>query len=299
AAGLVAIGRPSNLGGLHFLAALLKDIPVSRTIIVVGENDRKPSTHPMPDYWPGRHGAYITATELARLIDRPVKWSMVRKAKDARDWLVKKAKGGTHPKTWTAMGVELVKQLASDAIETLPNVPTGIELVDQSGKCIDGFKPFLKGRKGLRHEGKNAAPKFMCRKWRKCPPCRATHHNKYASWFYRCLVQWCDPLRRLEAIPLIDTSEVRRGRESLGWVAPMEYPQDFPTGPWSLYGGVVGVKEKESLTSSIDRKCIKSNRKSEFLTILTDLVKLCQELPSCCQLIMNIREEYLYMTSWQ
>ena len=67
AMGLTAIGRPSNFGGVDHLVELLKDVPSTRTIIIVGENDRKPDGS-----WPGRDGAVGTAERLAMRLRRPV-----------------------------------------------------------------------------------------------------------------------------------------------------------------------------------------------------------------------------------
>lgn len=83
AAGLSAVGRPSNTGGVEHLVALLADIPRDREVIVVGENDQNPS-----GLWPGRDGAVRTATALAAKLARPVAWALTPDgAKDPRAWL--------------------------------------------------------------------------------------------------------------------------------------------------------------------------------------------------------------------
>lgn len=82
ALGLCAIGRPSNKGGWVQIGKLLAAIDADREIIVVGENDRKPS-----GFWPGREGAEETARELAALLNRPVKAALVAEPfKDTREW---------------------------------------------------------------------------------------------------------------------------------------------------------------------------------------------------------------------
>lgn len=53
--GLVAIGRPSNTGGLEEAAALLR----GRSVIIVGENDEKTDGS-----WPGKHGVNKTLSAL-------------------------------------------------------------------------------------------------------------------------------------------------------------------------------------------------------------------------------------------
>ncbi len=52
AAGLAAVGRPSNTGGTDHLIELFRDVPAARQIVILGENDRKPDGS-----WPGRDGA--------------------------------------------------------------------------------------------------------------------------------------------------------------------------------------------------------------------------------------------------
>src|SRR5690606_20980511 len=78
AAGLAAVGRPSNMGGVEHLARLL----AGRDVVVVGERDRRPGA------WPGRDGAVAVAGTLAREWGRPVRWVLPpASAKDMRDAL--------------------------------------------------------------------------------------------------------------------------------------------------------------------------------------------------------------------
>jgi putative DNA primase/helicase len=79
---LAAVGRPSNTGGVEHLAELLRDVPESRPIIVLGEMDAKPNGD-----WPGRDGAEATAKRLAKVLGRPVCWAISPDgSKDARQW---------------------------------------------------------------------------------------------------------------------------------------------------------------------------------------------------------------------
>lgn len=82
--GLAVIGRSNNRNQANIsqLARLLGRVPVSREIIVVGENDRKPNGD-----WPGRTGAEKTAQELSELLKRPVRAALVPEPfKDTREW---------------------------------------------------------------------------------------------------------------------------------------------------------------------------------------------------------------------
>jgi len=113
AAGLAAVGRPSDRGGVADLAALLRELPPARPLVVVGENDEKPD-----GTWPGRDGAEAVAAGLAHRLRRPVAWAMTPGgAKDVRDWLTDLARADS---AWGARGVELVALLTAAATDTAP-----------------------------------------------------------------------------------------------------------------------------------------------------------------------------------
>jgi putative DNA primase/helicase len=122
AAGLCAIGRPSNTGGVPLLAKLLRDWPTERGIVIVGENDRKESGE-----WPGRTGAESTARTLATKLNRSVKWALPPDgSKDARQWLTASEHGET---PWPVRGQELLGFLEAEAVTIAP--PTaGLTLGD-------------------------------------------------------------------------------------------------------------------------------------------------------------------------
>lgn len=74
-AGLCAIGRPSNTGGVQFLSDALQAHAAKRAVIVIGENDAKPEKRGQLDFcpadcsgcancWPGKYGAESVATRL-------------------------------------------------------------------------------------------------------------------------------------------------------------------------------------------------------------------------------------------
>ena len=81
--GHVAIGRPSNTGGVNDLAELLQAVPRERPIVFIGENDCKPDGS-----WPGKHGAESSAKRLAELLGRVVCVCMPPvHVKDSRAWV--------------------------------------------------------------------------------------------------------------------------------------------------------------------------------------------------------------------
>lgn len=103
---LCAVGRPSNVGGIGYLAKLLVTAKNKR-IVVIGERDQKaheslvpvvkerhdPQCRGCSHCFPGKHGAVLTAKALAKRLGRAVAWSMPPDgAKDSRAWLV--AQGG-------------------------------------------------------------------------------------------------------------------------------------------------------------------------------------------------------------
>jgi hypothetical protein len=99
--GLAVVGRPSNLGGTDQLEELLFDLPASRQIIVIAEDDRLKNGQPrtLPEShqtdcagcgqcWPGLFGAKQTADNLATQLGRQIHWALPPdNAKDARAWL--------------------------------------------------------------------------------------------------------------------------------------------------------------------------------------------------------------------
>ena len=99
--GLRAIGRPSNLGGVEYLLAMLSRYSPHQRIVVLGENDRKSPIkitlmkppHPRGCQccgrcWPGKWGMLQTAQRLANGLCRPIGTAFCPdSAKDVRSWL--------------------------------------------------------------------------------------------------------------------------------------------------------------------------------------------------------------------
>lgn len=106
AAGLTAIGRPSNSGGATLLADLLKS--VDREIVVMGENDAKPD-----GLWPGRDGAESIARTLADAWGRPVTMAFPPDgAKDVRGWLTDESRSAM---PWPERGEALRRAVLGSA----------------------------------------------------------------------------------------------------------------------------------------------------------------------------------------
>lgn len=102
--GLRAVGRPSNLGGIKHLLAILRR--VARPIIVLGEHDEKPQKRGQSWFcpanckgclfcFPGLAGAKHTAKKLREACGSRVRVAMPPNgAKDVREWLIKHGEPG-------------------------------------------------------------------------------------------------------------------------------------------------------------------------------------------------------------
>ena len=91
--GICAIGRPSNVGGGEIIKRMLQRRAKGRTVIVIGENDRKekcPANERKPgtcrdhcrECWPGLYGARSVAKQLDAVVQLPPPG-----VKDAREHL--------------------------------------------------------------------------------------------------------------------------------------------------------------------------------------------------------------------
>ena len=100
--GLSVIGRPSNVGGVHYLLSMLRKIDPNRRIVVLAERDKKqhgdlkpltqrqhrPNCRGCMACWPGLIGAKQTALALRMRLNRRVEWRLLPDGtKDLRDWL--------------------------------------------------------------------------------------------------------------------------------------------------------------------------------------------------------------------
>lgn len=107
---LNAVGRPSNTGGVKLLGELLANVPPTRTVIVIGERDRKrhedlkenarkrhsPECEGCSVCWPGWFGAVNVAKQLAAKLARPIAWALPPgDAKDSRAWWLAHRHEGT------------------------------------------------------------------------------------------------------------------------------------------------------------------------------------------------------------
>jgi energy-coupling factor transporter ATP-binding protein EcfA2 len=113
---LAAVGRPSNVGGADALAERLRQ----REVLVVGERDERNGR------WPGRDGAIRVARRLARVLRRPVAWTLPpTPAKDVRAWLCLRAATGLDlgdEAACRAAGAELLKTLYVSAETVEPPI---------------------------------------------------------------------------------------------------------------------------------------------------------------------------------
>jgi hypothetical protein len=109
ALGLSAVGRPSNLGGIEYLAALFQGLPKDRPIVIVAEWDAKDN-----GAWPGREGAERVARQLAEKLNRPVSWILPPKGhKDIRAWVLAQNLDPTIADAWDDAAERMLAAWAS------------------------------------------------------------------------------------------------------------------------------------------------------------------------------------------
>lgn len=101
---LAAVGRPSNMAGVEYLAELFRDLPPDRTIVVMGEWDANEK-----GTWPGRDGAVKVACELAQRIGRRIIWALPPKgSKDVRAWVLAQGPDPNCADTWGDLGAKFL-----------------------------------------------------------------------------------------------------------------------------------------------------------------------------------------------
>lgn len=128
---LVAAGRPSNTGGVEYLAELLKDVPAERQIVVLGEWDAK-----VDGSWPGMDGAIKTAARLSILLRRPVHWALPPAgAKDVRDWVQAQHPDQTCADEWHDLGDRLVAELEKNYQKPRADRPVQANQSDLDFQC--------------------------------------------------------------------------------------------------------------------------------------------------------------------
>lgn len=129
AAGLKAIGRPSNSGGVAHLARAIKAIPSDRTVIVIGENDERYDKILKRLRCPGLEGATSVAVQLAELLPHRIEWAMPPVGyKDARDYLTSKNHGNEN---WHNRGKDfayIVRSESKPAATTIDEYKAELEL---------------------------------------------------------------------------------------------------------------------------------------------------------------------------
>jgi hypothetical protein len=117
ACGLRAVGRPSNRAGVGHLAELLKEIPLSTQILVVGEYDPNEKGQ-----WPGRDGAVKVAGELSTKLGRTIGWTLPpNKNKDVRAWVNAQGLDVALADAWSDAGDNLEKLLLAGIQKTNDN----------------------------------------------------------------------------------------------------------------------------------------------------------------------------------
>ena len=120
--GLCAVGRPSNTGGVCYLAKLIGATESDRRAIILAERDEKDRStlndrHPSGcqccgQCYPGKFGAIQTSIALSRKLDRIVEWSFLPDgAKDLRGWLNGKQLDPTNETAMKRLSASLIRRI--------------------------------------------------------------------------------------------------------------------------------------------------------------------------------------------
>ena len=190
AAGLVAIGRPSNTGGAKMLSELLCYSPSS--VIVLGENDQKPDGR-----CPGREGMEKVAAQLASsLPTHVVRMAMPPRssidgqpAKDARAWfggVAGAVAGAAFLAALTLVQcphVPLEENKEEERRDATPDLLAGLHVCPRRIECRRGKY------KRLNHKADPRLGGFWwqaCGAWG-CPVCRLRNSHEWATHLAACM----------------------------------------------------------------------------------------------------------------
>lgn len=229
AAGLPMVGRPSNVGGTAFLAALFARLPASVKALVVGERD---GPKLKDGRWPGRAGASRTAAVLGRRLGRVAYWTMPPRAyKDLREYLVKKAGPKATRRRWERTGAELLRRLQAEAAPADDSDPfqQGKDMANElpNKKCLS---PYTLALSHKHTDCLHCSADVRCRRWT-CSGCRWAN-------LYQWVVGVGDRLRDY-------TDADSRSDDPNAW--PGDAGNLCDVGPWSLGVAVVPKKRIASV----------------------------------------------------
>jgi hypothetical protein len=140
ALGLAAVGRPSNAAGVEHLAALFKEWPADRPIVIVGEYDPNDQGQ-----WPGKDGAVKVAADLSALLRRPVHWVLPPKGhKDVRAWALAQnlpTSGEAIDDSWREMGEQLLAAWQHKHKQADPPPTPGQPGAGLATTCLASIRP--------------------------------------------------------------------------------------------------------------------------------------------------------------
>ncbi|WP_148087699.1 hypothetical protein [Gemmata obscuriglobus] len=286
AAGLPAIGRPSNVGGVDDLAQLLRHVAPDRQIVVVGENDlRRTPKSASRRLWPGRTGAIATARQLAAKMGRPISWCIApavvpdtnRNAKDARDWLkiaiAREAKGSERRDRWQNIGAKFANDLLSTC-QIARTLPVEQPEKKQERRCHCTTNAVLQGKPATNVSDNSGVAAFKCRRWT-CEECHDYNQNRWLAWLYRCVGAWADELD-----PIITNAPlVRKGELD-------HAPDHKDVGGWNIYAAIV----HGSQFSSIGKR-LRSRNTRQRIAVEYAVVKIGDcEIPERYRGLVNEKE---------
>lgn len=134
----------------------------------------------------------------------------------------------------------------------------------RGGTCPRAPKKGWQGVRGKSLEGQSGVFSTRCGSWvetgeRHCVICRENHINEHMAWLFRCMVQWCDPLRLPPTFDRIQSAGVQRGD-------PPNQVAGLDPELWALHMAFTGTKKWEA-TSERLAKLYKSGLFSEWARV--------------------------------
>lgn len=206
--GFLAIGRPSNVGGVEALSRVVSVAPPGHAVIVLGENDRKVKPDGQ-ESWPGRVGMEKTAEKLAQALpSHRVYTQLPRGAKDTRQALAGRAGALSWEEFLTLFespelcpyeekrpGGATSPSAAAGRQEECGTILAGLEEPPPASRCRRGPSTLL-GH--VEDHGRQRCCRHACESW-DCPTCRRRNAHRWAVHLAGRMTEAVRPRTQIDA----------------------------------------------------------------------------------------------------